>query len=94
MLRGLQAPPAPAAYTHPARPAASADPRPDPAPPPCRPPPPPPQVIAASTDTEECHLAWIKTPRNRGGLGYMQIPLLADTTKEISARCAHDLKGA
>jgi peroxiredoxin (alkyl hydroperoxide reductase subunit C) len=33
------------------------------------------QVIAASTDTEECHLAWIKTPRNRGGLGYMQITI-------------------
>lgn len=44
------------------------------------------QLIAASTDTEETHLAWIRTPRNRGGLGYMQIPILADTTKEISAR--------
>lgn len=44
------------------------------------------QVIAASTDTEETHLAWIKTPRNRGGLGFMQIPIVADTTKEISAR--------
>lgn len=44
------------------------------------------QVIAASTDTEECHLAWIKTNRNKGGLGYMQIPILADTTKEISSR--------
>lgn len=43
------------------------------------------QLIAASTDTEECHLAWIRTPRNRGGLGYMQIPILADVTKEISA---------
>lgn len=43
------------------------------------------QLIAASTDTEECHLAWIKTPRTKGGLGYMQIPILADTTKEISA---------
>ncbi|GIL88678.1 hypothetical protein Vretimale_17268 [Volvox reticuliferus] len=44
------------------------------------------QLIAASTDTEECHLAWIRTPRNRGGLGFMQIPLVADTTKAISAR--------
>ncbi|KAF8063083.1 PRDX1 [Scenedesmus sp. PABB004] len=44
------------------------------------------QVIAASTDTEECHLAWIKTPRSRGGLGYMQIPIVADTTKVISSR--------
>nr|QKY15086.1 thioredoxin-dependent peroxide reductase (TPXR) [Polytomella parva] len=44
------------------------------------------QVIAASTDTPECHLAWIKTPRNRGGLGYMQIPIVADVTKSIAAR--------
>lgn len=39
------------------------------------------QLIAASTDTPEVHLAWIKTPRKRGGLGYMQIPILADVTK-------------
>ena len=44
------------------------------------------QLIAASTDTPEVHLAWIKTPRKRGGLGYMQIPILADVTKEIAAR--------
>lgn len=44
------------------------------------------QLIAASTDTEECHLAWIRSPRTKGGLGYMQIPIIADTTKEISAK--------
>eukprot|EP00877_Chromochloris_zofingiensis_P013911 jgi/Chrzof1/8774/Cz03g24030.t1 len=44
------------------------------------------QLIAASTDTEETHLAWIKTPRNKGGLGYMRIPILADTKKAIAAR--------
>lgn len=44
------------------------------------------QLIAASCDTEETHLAWIKTPRKKGGLGNMQIPILADTTKEIAAR--------
>lgn len=44
------------------------------------------QLIAASTDTPEVHLAWIKTARNRGGLGHMQIPILADVTKEIAAR--------
>ncbi|MEW5318846.1 MAG: hypothetical protein WDW38_010031 [Sanguina aurantia] len=43
-------------------------------------------LIAASTDTEECHLAWIKTPRTRGGLGFMQIPIVADVTKEVSAK--------
>lgn len=26
-------------------------------------------------------LLWCRTPRNRGGLGYMQIPIVADTTK-------------
>ena len=30
------------------------------------------QLLAASTDTPEVHLAWIKTARKRGGLGYMQ----------------------
>ncbi|DBB06871.1 hypothetical protein WJX82_004297 [Trebouxia sp. C0006] len=44
------------------------------------------QLIAASCDTEETHLAWIKTPRKKGGLGIMQIPIMADTTKEIAAR--------
>lgn len=44
------------------------------------------QLIACSTDTEETHLAWIRTPRSKGGLGYMQIPILADTTKAISAK--------
>lgn len=44
------------------------------------------QLIAASTDTPEVHLAWIKTPRKRGGLGFMQIPILADVTKEIASR--------
>ena len=39
------------------------------------------QLIACSTDTEETHLAWIKTPRKKGGLGHMQIPIMADTTK-------------
>lgn len=38
-----------------------------------------------STDTEESHLAWIRTPRKRGGLGHMQIPLVADVKKTISA---------
>mmetsp|Transcript_7705 Transcript_7705/g.14482 ORF Transcript_7705/g.14482 Transcript_7705/m.14482 type:complete len:415 (+) Transcript_7705:54-1298(+) len=79
------------------------------------------EVLALSTDTEESHLAWIRTPRKRidhfgfaapaadalpsawfaqattsptlrapprmkrGGLGHMQIPIVADVTKAISA---------
>lgn len=34
-------------------------------------------VIGASTDSAEVHLAWINTPRKKGGLGQMKIPLLA-----------------
>eukprot|EP00299_Pterocystis_sp_00344_P004797 c16074_g1_i1.p1 GENE.c16074_g1_i1~~c16074_g1_i1.p1 ORF type:complete len:242 (-),score=62.97 c16074_g1_i1:41-766(-) len=44
------------------------------------------EVIAISTDTEETHLAWINTPRKSGGLGHMDIPVVADTTKAISAQ--------
>jgi peroxiredoxin len=50
----------------------------------CRPP--AAQLIAASTDTPEVHQAWIRTPRKRGGLGYMQIPILADVTKASRGR--------
>lgn len=44
------------------------------------------QLLAASTDSPEVHLAWIKTPRRQGGLGFMQIPILADITKSVAAR--------
>lgn len=42
------------------------------------------QVIAASTDSHFSHLAWINTPRKQGGLGSMNIPLVADLTQSIS----------
>ncbi|KAF7725453.1 thioredoxin peroxidase Tpx1 [Apophysomyces ossiformis] len=41
-------------------------------------------VIAASTDSEFSHLAWVNTERKQGGLGEMKIPLLADKTKKIA----------
>lgn len=41
------------------------------------------QVIACSADSAETHLAWIRTPRKQGGLGLMQIPIVADFTKDI-----------
>lgn len=44
------------------------------------------ELIAASTDSEFSHLAWINTPRKQGGLGKMNIPILADKTKDISIR--------
>lgn len=42
------------------------------------------QVIAASCDSHFSHLAWVNTPRNEGGLGKMQIPLLADKSGAIA----------
>ncbi|KAL0860924.1 hypothetical protein ABMA27_009456 [Loxostege sticticalis] len=42
------------------------------------------QVIGVSTDSEFSHLAWINTPRKDGGLGKLDIPLLADYNKTIS----------
>ncbi|XP_037526897.1 peroxiredoxin 1 isoform X5 [Rhipicephalus sanguineus] len=42
------------------------------------------EVVACSTDSHFCHLAWINTPRKEGGLGEMKIPLLADKTSKIA----------
>jgi len=42
------------------------------------------QVLAISTDSHHTHLAWIRTPRADGGLGSINIPLVADTSKSIS----------
>lgn len=44
------------------------------------------QLIACSTDSPESHLAWTRLPRNKGGLGSMDIPIVADITKIISAK--------
>jgi len=43
------------------------------------------EVVAVSTDSHFTHLAWTNTPREAGGLGKMNIPLLADRTQQISA---------
>lgn len=43
------------------------------------------EVVAASCDNKFTHLAWVNTPRSEGGLGEMQIPILADFTKEIAS---------
>lgn len=42
------------------------------------------EIIGCSTDSHFSHLAWINTPRKQGGLGSMNIPLLADKTCDIS----------
>jgi alkyl hydroperoxide reductase subunit AhpC len=43
------------------------------------------EVIGCSTDSQYSHLAWIQTPRAKGGLGGLTYPLVADLTKKISA---------
>eukprot|EP00013_Stygamoeba_regulata_P026860 CAMPEP_0177655720 /NCGR_PEP_ID=MMETSP0447-20121125/15138_1 /TAXON_ID=0 /ORGANISM="Stygamoeba regulata, Strain BSH-02190019" /LENGTH=195 /DNA_ID=CAMNT_0019159699 /DNA_START=31 /DNA_END=618 /DNA_ORIENTATION=- len=44
------------------------------------------EVLGASVDSHFCHLAWVNTPRADGGLGgALDIPLLADLTKKVSA---------
>lgn len=42
------------------------------------------EVVGASVDSAFSHLAWINTPRNKGGLGDIHYPLLADITKKVS----------
>lgn len=42
------------------------------------------KVIAASVDSHFSHLAWKKTPVNKGGIGDIQYPIVADITKSIS----------
>ncbi|KAK0429313.1 hypothetical protein QR680_011312 [Steinernema hermaphroditum] len=43
------------------------------------------QLLACSTDSHFSHLAWIEQPRKEGGLGPMNIPVLADTSHKISS---------
>lgn len=42
------------------------------------------EVVAASTDSHFTHLAWVNTPRKEGGLGKMNIPLLADKSGKVA----------
>lgn len=41
------------------------------------------EVIACSMDSEYAHLAWTMQDRKKGGLGKMEIPIIADKTKSI-----------
>lgn len=41
-------------------------------------------MIGVSTDSHFTHLAWINTARKQGGLGELNIPLLADKSMKIS----------
>mmetsp|Transcript_20157 Transcript_20157/g.61194 ORF Transcript_20157/g.61194 Transcript_20157/m.61194 type:complete len:162 (+) Transcript_20157:401-886(+) len=42
------------------------------------------EVAAISTDSHHTHLAWTRTAREDGGVGKLDIPLIADTSKVIS----------
>ncbi|KAJ3063749.1 Peroxiredoxin-2 [Quaeritorhiza haematococci] len=42
------------------------------------------EVVGCSIDSKFSHFAWVNTPREKGGLGEMKIPLLADVTKKIA----------
>ena len=41
-------------------------------------------VLAISTDSHHTHLAWTRMSREEGGVGRLNIPLVADTSKRIS----------
>jgi len=43
------------------------------------------EVIGCSVDSKFSHLAWIQTPRNKGGLGDLKYPLMADLSKKIAS---------
>lgn len=42
------------------------------------------EVIGVSTDSHFTHLAWINQSRKEGGLGELNIPLLADKSMKVS----------
>lgn len=42
------------------------------------------EVIAVSVDSHFTHLAWKNTPINKGGIGNVQFPMVADLTKQIA----------
>jgi peroxiredoxin (alkyl hydroperoxide reductase subunit C) len=42
------------------------------------------EVLGVSVDSQFTHRAWIKTPRDKNGLGELSFPLAADITKKVS----------
>jgi peroxiredoxin (alkyl hydroperoxide reductase subunit C) len=42
------------------------------------------QVAAVSTDSQHTHLAWTREDTSNGGVGPLEIPLIADVSKSIS----------
>lgn len=44
------------------------------------------EVVGVSVDSHHTHLAWTRTPREDGGVGKLDFPLLADLSKDISRK--------
>ena len=42
------------------------------------------EVVGVSVDSHFTHMAWCNTPKNKGGLGEIDIPLVGDLDKSIS----------
>jgi len=42
------------------------------------------EVVGVSVDSKFSHFAWRQTPRDKGGIGNVRFPLVADITKSIS----------
>jgi peroxiredoxin (alkyl hydroperoxide reductase subunit C) len=42
------------------------------------------EVIGCSVDSQYTHLAWKNTPREKGGIGQVRFPMVADITKKIA----------
>lgn len=49
------------------------------------------QVVGCSIDSANCHVAWLSTPKSKGGIEGVEYPLVSDLTKSI-ARDFHVLK--
>ncbi len=52
------------------------------------------EVVGVSIDSQFSHLAWKNTPVEKGGIGDIQYPLVADLTKKISSDYGVLLEGA
>jgi len=42
------------------------------------------KIAGVSVDSQFTHLAWVNTPRNKGGLGGINFPLISDLNKDIA----------
>ncbi len=42
------------------------------------------EIVGASCDTEETHLAWLNLPKDQGGIEGVTYPLVADSSKTIA----------